>query len=514
MGITLNRRAAAAQPTSARPLAMVALLGFLAVFLGLVSVLLPGWFIFAALVVPVLAGVLLVRPEYALLACMALVCGLIHPALVPRIPAFGGALAAADAALLMLVLYALWSLATQAPSPQHAAVVGARWMSVTLGLFGACLVLAIATSLLVRDINHSHVLGEARDLLYVLLMPVALIVLRPTARLRRFVVGLVVLGCLFSVGQVLQGVFKIPVFGEQGISVLETLGQTEGATTRANTLGLNIIIYALLLTLGAYVAGTIRRPLFLGVGGLLLVGIVLTFGRTTFAAVLLCSLLVVWWLDAKKMPQLIALLVLAVALGSAGAAFFKPDSFAAVVFRMTSIGDEINHGYSAQWRFWEAEAMIPQIQAQPFMGVGLGADYKGARGSTLHPDLNRYVHNAYLYMGGKMGLPALLFFLLFMASIFAIGRRSALGHGLPWTRVVGAASAAMMIRFLLASITEPHLMQDYGVVCISVAAALVILSARLPAHTVPAALAPAHGASALKRPPPPQAHSATQQQAP
>jgi hypothetical protein len=36
----------------------------------------------------------------------------------------------------------------------------------------------------------------------------------------------------------------------------------------------------------------------------------------------------------------------------------------------------------------------------------------------------------------------------------------------------------MMIRFLAASITEPHLMSDYGVVVIAVAGALVYLSAR------------------------------------
>ena len=472
--------AAAGQSLAARPLAMASMLGLLAVFFGLVSVVLPAWFIFAVLLVPVLAAVTLVRPEYALLACMALVCGLIHPGFVPRIPVLGGSLAAADATLLMLGLYALWSLATQPPLAPAAPVAGARWMGAAAGLFSLCLVIAVATSLAVRDLNTSHVLGETRDLLFLLMLPVALVILRPAARLERFVVGLVVLGCLFSVGQVLQGVFKIPVFGEQGISALETLGRQENSTTRANTLGLNIIIFALLLTLGAYAAGAIRKPLFIAVGGLLLTGIVLTFGRTTFAVVLICSVLVVWWLNAKKMPQLAALLVVAVGLGSAGAAFFKPDSFAAVYYRLTSIGEEIDYGYSAQWRFWEAEAMVPLIQEHPLIGVGLGADYKGARGSTVRPELNRYVHNAYLYMAGKMGIPALLFFLLFMGSVFAIGRRSALHHREVWTRVVGAASGAMMIRFLVASVTEPHLMQDYGVVCIAVAGALVYLSARRP----------------------------------
>ena len=466
------------QARRGRPLALAGSLGLLAVFFGLVSVMLPAWFIFAVLLVPALAALMLVRPEYALLACAALVCGLIHPGLVPRLPVFGGALAAADALLMLLCLYALWALATQDRPATRPAVVGARWMGICMALFGLCFVIAVTSSLAVRDIDSSHVLGETRDLLYLLLLPVALVILRPTPRLRRFVIGLVVLGCLFSLGQILQGVFKIPVFGDQGISVLETLGREESSTTRANTLGLNFIIFALLLTVGAYVSGVIRKPLFLAAGGLLLVGIVLTFGRTTFAAVLICSALVVWWLNPRRIPQMAVLLIAAVGLGSAAAAFFKPESFAAVYFRLTSIGEEINYGYSAQWRFWEAQAMLPHIQEHPLIGVGLGADYKGASGSTVRPDLNRYVHNAYLYMAGKMGLPALLFFLLFMGSVFAIGRRSARSHALPWSRIVGAACAAMMIRFGLASVTEPHLMSDYGVVAIAIAGALVLLSAQ------------------------------------
>lgn len=450
----------------------------IAVFFGLASAVLPGWFVFSVLLVPAVAALMLVRPEYGLTACAALVCGLIHPALVPRIPAFGGALAAADAALAMLTFYAVWSLAAQPRGAASTPVSGARLLAVALGLFGASLVVAVVASLSLREINPAHVLGETRDLLYLVLLPIAVVILRQRERQERFVVSFVVLGCLFSVGQILQGVFNIPVFGAQGISALETLGRQDDATTRANTLGLNVIVFSLLLTVGAYALGAIRKPLFFATAGLLFVGIVLTFGRTTFAAVFICVAIVVWWLNARRLPQVIGMLVVAVAIGSALGWFWKPDSFAAVVYRMTSIGEEIDYGYSAQWRFWEVESMLPHIRQHPLAGIGLGADYKGAGGSTIRPELNRYMHNAYLYMAGKMGLPALGFVLLAMAAIFAIGRRTAKSDALPWARIVGAASAAMMIRFLFASVTEPHLMEDYGVVVIAIAGALAYLSAQ------------------------------------
>ena len=488
------------RPASARAIPAVGLLllAGLALFFGMASALLPGWFVVSVLLVPAVAALLLARPEYALTACVALVCGLIHPALVPRLPLFGGVLAAADAVLALLAIYALWRLATRTRRAPPAPGAGARWLGWSMGLFGIVLAIAVTTSLSLRELNPAFVLGETRDLIYLIVLPIAMVILREPQQQERFVLSFVVLGCLFSVGQILQGLLDIRVFGNQGISALETLGRQEDSTTRANTLGLNVIVFSLLLTIGAHVTGSIRKAVFAPVAGLLLMGIVLTFGRTTFAAVLICALLVVWWLNKHRLVQLLLLLAAAVGLASALAAYWKPATVAAVYYRMTSIGEEIDHGYSAQWRIWEAEAMLPHIQQHPLIGVGLGADYKGARGSTLRPELNRYVHNAYLYMAGKMGLPALIVFLSFMASVFVIGRRSARSHALPWSRIVGAAGAAMMIRFLLASITEPHLMSDYGLIVIAIAAALVVLSAR---RTAPGAAPPLADTRRTARPP-------------
>ena len=463
-----------------RPLAQVGLvlLSGLAVFFGLVSALLPVWFVFAVLLVPVVAMVMLVRPEYGLTALIALTCGLIHPAFVPRIPILGGSVAAADAVLAMLAIQAVWMLATRQREAQVTAVESARLLSVALALFGVSFVVAVAMSLGVKEVNPTWVLGEARRLVYLVTLPVAVVLMPQQAQQKRFVVGLVMLGCLFSVGQVLQGVFHIPVFGEKGrLVVLETMGRQDYGTTRSLTLGIEVIVFALLLTIGAYVLGAIRKPLFFAVAGLLLAGIFLSFGRTTFAVVAVCVVMVVYWLNLRKLGELAGLLVLVVAVASALAISLKPAYFDAVYYRIASIDTEIKSGDSAQWRIWEAEEMLPHIQKYPLTGIGLGADYKGANRSP-DPDLNRYVHNAYLYMGGKMGLPALGFFLVAIFAIFAMGRRSARGNASRWTRIVGAACAAMMINFMLASVTEPHFMEDYSLVLIAVAGALVCLSAR------------------------------------
>lgn len=451
----------------------------LAVLFGLASAVLPAWLLFSALLVPAVAVLLLVRPEYALVALVALTCGLIHFSLVPRMPLLGGSLAAADATLLMLAVYAVWMFAAQKGKADSVPVAGARWLAIALGLFGICFFVAVPMSLWYRDLEPTFVLGEARDFLYLFTLPIAVVILRQRERQRRFVIGIVLLGCLFSVGQVLQGVFNIQVFGVASRQVvLETLGRQEYGTTRSITLGISVIVFSLLLTAGAYILGVIRKPLFFAVSGLLLTGIFLSFGRTTFAAVAVCVVVVAWWLNLKKLPELAGWLVLVLGIGAGLASVWKPESVAAAYYRITSVGTEIESGYSALWRVWEAEAMLPHIQRHPLTGLGLGANYKNLAGSAVRPELDRYVHNAYLYIAGKMGLPALVFLLLAIGAIFAIGRRSANSDASPGIRIIGAAGAAMMISFLLAAVTEPHFQSDYSLVVISIVGALVYLNAR------------------------------------
>jgi O-Antigen ligase len=457
---------------------------FLALFLALVSVFLPAWFVVSTLLVPVVFALLIVRPEYALTACVALVCGLVHPAFVPHLPILGGSISAAEATLAMLTLYALWTFGARLGKETAAPIAGGQLLMVSLGLFGISLIVAVARSIFAWGISPSLVLGEARDLAYFIILPVAAIILREPIRQNRFVVSMVVLGCLFSIGQILQSFFSIPVFGGQGISPLETLGQYQDSTTRSNTFGLNVIIYSLLLTVGGHVFGIIRLPAFLAVSGLLSLGIFLTFGRTTFAVVLLCTTVLIAWLNIRKLPLFAGLLLLALLIGSAFGAIFKPESLSAVVFRLTSIGAELSHGYSARVRVWEFEAMLPNIMSHPIAGIGLGAEYIEHRtGGLANPAMSRYMHNAYMYMAGKMGLPSLTLFLLSMATIFYIGRSLARSNASPWVRVVGGAGAVMMIRYTLASLTEPHLMSDYGVINIGIAGAMVYLAAqRTKAH--------------------------------
>lgn len=499
------RPASVPKPRAAGPISILALASAVAVLLGIAVAVLPPWLITAGLVMPLFVALLIAWPELALIAFIGLTCGLIHPAFVPQLAVLGGRLGAADLALGLLLSFGFMSL--MLPSRGREATnhvpVPSRFMWWTYGLFLTLWLLSTALSLGPKGIKPKFALGEARDLGYLLFVPVVLIVLRSPQRLRRFLIGLVVLGLLFSVGQILQGVFDLPVFGTAGrLEVLETLGRFEYGATRTLTRGINVIILALLLVIGGYVTDRLPATKFFPIAALLAAGVFLTFGRTTYAVVIIGTVFLVTWLDARKLPQLAVVALLAAVVGVAVLAAWKPAVISGFWFRITSAREEIASGASAQWRYDEARQMVPHILQNPLTGIGLGAEYKGLASTPLNEDLNRYIHNAYLYMAGKMGLPALLVFLTMLFSIYRLGRRVAVnGRADTLMRIAAGASAVMVVRFVLASFTEPHFMEDNSVVVIALSFALVELTARAQlVSRQSTGLVPSHGALGVGAP--------------
>jgi len=464
--------------------------------IGLASALLPAWLVISALVLPAFAMVLIARPEYALVACVGLTCGLVHPALVPRLPFAGGVLVASDLTLVLLGIYSLISLGANSSSTVPGVRKAGPGMWFLLSLLSLFFGTSVVFAIFLNGIPAKDALGEARDFSYLLLcLPIAAVVLKDPVRQRRFVNGFVVLGCLFALGQIVQGLLDIPVFGQSGrLEALETLGRTEFGATRSLTRGISVIIMALFLVVGFFVMGRLRLVAFIGISALLMAGILLTFGRTTIVVVALGLIMLVGALRANRLPVLLVTLVVTIGVSISVLAAFKPKTVEQFLVRMTSINDELRFGYSANWRYEEARLIVPRIIEHPLEGLGLGARYKGFAGSASNPDLDRYIHNGYLYLAGKMGLPALAVFLALTAVVFRLGWAIRHAGIEPWRRIVGVVCAVMMVRFWLASFTEPHFMSDYSLVVIAICGALAwLVAGRTSAAVGKSSASPAHG---------------------
>ena len=108
------------------------------------------------------------------------------------------------------------------------------------------------------------------------------------------------------------------------------------------------------------------------------------------------------------------------------------------------------------------------------LGLGLGAAYRRPAASDALPEQVRYIHNGYLFVASKMGLPALSLLLWCLGVVFVWSWRGARTEPDPEFRGVHAAVCAGVLSVLLASVTEPHLMRDSSLAYLGVLAGLTV----------------------------------------
>jgi O-antigen ligase len=118
--------------------------------------------------------------------------------------------------------------------------------------------------------------------------------------------------------------------------------------------------------------------------------------------------------------------------------------------------------YSLQWRVYETGEALRSIGENPIFGVGLGNRYRDLTllqyQSMGTDNLTRFVHNSYLYIATKLGIPGLLAFLSFCVAFFWYGwlqyRYVLTGS----SKRIAAAFLASFAGILAWAITEPHLL--------------------------------------------------------
>lgn len=442
------------------------------VLVGLMVAVLPYWFIIAAAVVPIFFCLVAWRLEYGVLAVLALVSGIVHEAFLPSF----GFLRAGDLSLFAVAAIAIASGRKLSKDPGKNELK--LW--IPFALFLTLVPISVVDAYFFQGLPPKDVLGEGRHLMYLLLFPLSVAVLDTKERVQRFLVGLLALGVLFSLGQIMQGIFHVRIFGDSGrLVVAQTLDVKSYGATISNTGGLNIIVLLMFTAASWYVLKAIRTLRFLSLTVLSAVGILLTFGRTTWGATLLGMAVVVYLLGLRRSWPMLLWSLLGATLALAMLIAVKPAMLDALAARATSVEREIEYGSSAAWRYYEAETVLPQIAAHPVLGLGLGAAYRRPAPSDALPEQVRYIHNGYLFVASKMGMPALSLMLWCLGLVFAWSWRSARTEPDLKLRGVHAAVCAGVLSVLLASVTEPHLMRDSSLAYLGVLAGLTVALRRL-----------------------------------
>ena len=280
-------------------------------------------------------------------------------------------------------------------------------------------------------------------------------ILRDIDARRRLFVALLVLGLILGLWGIVQWTVDIPFAsaGDAGLraGILQTTsgrGQIQG--------GLFSFPVAIVLATAALTSGSVwrfgTRAVLVAVCVTCSVGLLLTYERTIWVST--AAALAIVALRASRRQQLksvlgglVAVLVVFALLGTA-----SPNTLGAARERLLSLG-RYQSDNSLRYRVTESRFVVTEIRQRPVVGSGLAATiYWGRPWQQVPPESESFVHNGYLWIAWKLGLPALALLVGSLAfALLAPGPRT---HDpeLAWLRT-GAKAA--LFALLLTSITFP-----------------------------------------------------------
>ncbi len=494
-------------PTAVRAIACVFGLSLLAVSLYLAPTITARALAVLGLGVPLF---LLVwsRPEYGLLTIIFLTSSFVRADIVDlRLP-IGGGLDLRDLALLsMLGLLILQGLVRGR--------LAIEWWPVALPLlaFLGFAVFSAWYALFVQNVKATWALSDLRNLMYY-----AAFFVTSWAVTRRRQLAIVLAG-MFLIADLTTGTIFLQQFlGSQqrllaGMSASSWLMWQQSSTSSGFGLvrvvppGQVLVYFMMVLAFCLAMFARQNRRLqivsalqFLYLG----LGILLTYTRSQWVAVgaalgLILAVLVRAYRArlARYVVIGIAVLPLALSLYGFSATSLQQNipvvnALAVRVQSMFTLGATLETG-SSEWRLFEIREALRSISEHPLLGVGLGNSYRdltllageasGRWYGSLAPDLlyrfTRFLHNSYLSIAVKMGVPALVCFLWFCAAFIVKGWRLYRTLSEAYLKGVVLGVLAGFVGLLLWALLHQHFIQAESTFIVGLVVGLAAVAQRL-----------------------------------
>lgn len=284
---------------------------------------------------------------------------------------------------LALVTWALISLASATDHQAAIKTVG----TLSYGLMFASLILAACRTM-----------DDVRRLLFFLVV----------------VSSAIVLHALLTVGE-LQALY--------GGSIVT--GRAQGLFTHPNELGSFSALTALVaagLTIGARtVSERVASFTFLAI---LATGLIMSLSRGAWMGAIAGAILLMIGLPQARRAVLIIMVPLIVGAAVGGAFSSSNPEISVVGERVESLTKATEQPYDDRPAIWSEG--LRQVGADPLTGQGPGNFSIGSRrsASASLTVYSTHAHNLYLTIAAELGIPALLLFLGFIASLVVVGRRA------------------------------------------------------------------------------------------
>lgn len=452
-----------------RPAAVVIFAILVAVFFGLASSVLPWFVIIPLVILPLAVFTIWVIPETAIVFFLLAAFGVAPEYLLPRIPVGGGVLRAEDLGILTIPLILL--LRRLKDSSKLLAPM--RPYVLPIGAFIFAAILSAVYAVLYLGTEAKNVLQEARPFAYWLLLPTLFLAIPDQRRLRRFLIGLLILAVITSALLLFQAITGIPVMTKgQFADELYTVQDVIRGINKTTTPAIFVVVAMFLFILAHYSSRGrfLFGPLSALFALLLVAGIVVGFQRGVWFAAIIGVLLLVFFVRNVRIIGVSLFLVFVGGLLVVVATLTRPGYVEATIDRALSIGSEIRYGTSFDRRREENRHALSSLAQKPIAGVGLGGDYMPMNLETLSWEAGRrYIHNTYLGVYLKLGALGLVAFLWLISVVLWRVFRD-LRADSPDFALRFACAWAVLATLVLTAFTQPNIISTYGVltVCLGV----------------------------------------------
>ena len=333
-----------------------------------------------------------------------------------------------------------------------------------LTTFAAIVVVSFGLAIVYFHNSVSNIYRDGRVFLYWLWLPILWrMVAGHQEGLQKLV--RVLLGVAFTV--VLVAGFQW-VSGIQIVAtgLVASLGATSGfneSVTRVQMPGFLFVTWAIIWVC----LQVLYKRINLLLGGLMLLvliaGLYVNFGRGLWTWTFIGVMIPLFFVGGGRSVKLIAVVILGGLFSVATLAIVKPSVLENVSERLLSVQNEGGRRTSYGWRALENRESLTTLQRSPAVGVGVGGEYRPwLHELRLFPDHVRYVHNSYLYVAVKLGIPGLLCLLALYWRSWNEARKR-LPVVADQDRVPLLACLAFLPASLGLSITQPELMNPYSI---------------------------------------------------
>lgn len=437
---------------------------FLAVLLGMISVILPIWLSLG--LTAFICYVILVWhfPFHSVFVSMVL--SLLSPDFK-----------LADLIMVLTVFVIVSKYFSKGENP----FVIPRVVKVPFILFILSILFALALGVLYFHNSIPFVYRDIRVFIYWIWFPLlSFLFIDPAGGNSREKVSRLILcvAIIISLVAIIQFVTGIQIVAAGRVGALETAGADQGDFTRVQLPGYPFIVWSILLITINLVKSKINPIYAFSILSILTFALLINFGRGLWFWTFFSVVSTLFFYQRALRTKFILMLFGIMLAASSAICVVKPDFAEAIVVRFLSVKDENVNTWgpktSYEWRKLENKDAISALIKSPVFGVGIGGEYRFRIWElrNVFEDHTRFIHNSYLFLLLKLGVFGFFSFLFFTwkAWFFCLKEKN---FKAPDFDSVLASSLCFFPAYAFLSITQPEFVNANSVMFFAVLFALL-----------------------------------------